>query len=260
MTNTVRASGLAALMFALMSTAASANDLGLRANLNGDWNHADDDGGDGDVWNLGGDVVVPLFDGGFNIQGDLGYHNIDTNPSIDGWHFGGAAFWRGEHGDVGVSISHAIFSIDGSLNGDANVTAYGAFGEIFAGEQFTVSAHGGWFSGSDDVDGNYWGAGAKFYAMPDLSIGAGYDRTHVDHLGSLSVWHVTGEWQFTHSTPLSVYVGYSNADIEDLGDSNVWTVGIRWRFGGEDGGSLVVNDRTNAVENTTMDFGHSLVF
>lgn len=260
MTCIVRVASIGVAALALMSTSAMA-EMHVAGNVSADYNNLNvSGGGDGTQWNLDGNLVFPLGDS-FGIQAGGGYHNLDTGVNVDGFHFGGAAFWRSDRGDIGLGISHGNFSAGGGV-GDLDITAYGAFGEFFAGDSFTISAQGGWFNGSNSFDGNYLGAGAKFYAMPNLSIGVAVDRVSFSHGGGdLTNWGARAEWQVSDHTPLSVYAGYTNTNLSGISNNvNTWTIGLKLRFGEADGTTLVMGDRTNAVPNATVNYDNVFGF
>lgn len=252
--------GMAALALALMSTTASA-ELALRGSLDVDYNDmSGDNNADGSLWNLNGNVLVPVSPN-FNLQAGAGYHNLDGDViGGDAWDVRGAAFWRGERGDFGVAIAHGGFSPDDGLVDDFDVTAYGAFGEFFVSENFTLSAQGGFLDGDSGFDGDYFGGGIKFYVIPNLSIAGNADRIHFDDLGHVTDLNVTLEWQPMMDTPLTLYGGYTNSDFSGT-DFNIDTfmVGLRWRFG-EHGTMLVDGDRNNVVRNTTVNFSNAFTF
>jgi hypothetical protein len=234
----------------------------LRGSIDGNYSHVDgDDDVSADEWGINGHLLLPVAPN-FNIQGDGGYANIHGDgQDIDGWDISGAAFFRNERGTIGVAIAYANLDSDDDFGAtDADVTAYGAFGELFLGD-FTLSARGGWFDADNDLDGNYWGAGAKFYVMPDFSVSGGVDQIHLNHLGHVTDWNVGAEWQVTNRMPLSFFGSYNHSDLSDSDFSfDTWTVGIRWRFGEEPGTTLMQGDRTNVVPNTTVSLANAIEF
>ena len=262
MTSFVRAAGLGALSLMLLSTAASA-DMGLRGSLDADYNNISGDNDiDGDLWNFNANVVLPLGTG-FNVQGGFGYHTLDVEGiGGDAWDIRGAAFWREAWGDIGASIDHLSVSPDDNfVSDDFDITAYGAFGEFFASDNFTISAQGGWLNGDFDVDGHYYGAGLKFYIMPTLSIAGNADRIHLDSAGHVTDLNATIEWQVMADKPFTVYGAYTNTDFSGTDfNTDTFSIGVRWRFGEDGAMSLVDGDRTNAVRNTSVNWGSAFTF
>ncbi len=251
--------GLGALALALTTTTALAgNDIGLRGSIDGAYAHvdADDDVDPVDIFGINGHVMAPVT-GNFNVQVDAGYANLHGDgQDVDGWDVSGSVFWRNERGDVGIVVAH------GGLSGDADtdVTAFGAFGELFMGDA-TLSARGGWYDGGDDIDGTYWGIGAKYYIMPDLSVSGNVDQVHVNHAGHVTDWGVGAEWQPMSRMPGSLFASYSHSDVSSSSFSwDTWLVGLRFRFGEGDGTSLETSDRTSTVRNTTVDLTEALTF
>ena len=247
------AAGLGATALAsLIATAAQADGWNAAGNLRMEYDHFNASHFNANLWNGDGSLVVPLGGGGFNIQGDAGYHHLDASGfNLNAWTIGGSAFWRGTGGDIGLSVLHANFSPN--PGSDTSATSYGAFGEWFAGDRFTISAKGGWFNGSHSLDGNYFGGGLKFYVIPDLSLAGNVQRINFSHGGGhVTDWGGRAEWQFSDSTPLSVYAAYTNSNFSGISNSlSTWTFGVTWRFG-EQGTTLVNADRTNAVPDSNI--------
>lgn len=262
MTSILKAAGLGALTLALMSTAASAGELGLRGSLDVDYNNlSGDNDADANLWNFNGTVVVPVGPN-FNVQAGGGYHNLDGDLiGGDAWDARGAVFWRGERGDIGLAVAHGSLEPDDSSLTDFNLTAFGAFGEFFAGDRFTIAANGGWIDGDNSLDGNYFGGSAKFYIMPNLSIAGNVSRIHFDDVGNVTNFGATAEWQVMADKPFTLYAGYTNSDYSGT-DFNVdtFTIGLRWRFGEDGPTTLVQGDRTGVVRNTTVDFSSAFTF
>lgn len=262
MTSTLKAAGLGALALALMSTAAGAGELGLRGSLDVDYNNVSGDNDtDANLWNFNGTVVIPVGPN-FNVQVGGGYHNLDGDVvGGNAWDARGAVFWRGARGDVGLAVAHGSLEPDDSALPDFDLTAFGAFGEFFASERFTIAANGGFIDGDNSLDGNYYGGSVKFYILPTLSIAANASRVHFDDIGSVTNFGATAEWQVMNDKPFTVYAGYTNSDFSGTDfNTDTFTIGLRWRFGEEGATSLVQSDRTNAVRNTTVDFSSAFTF
>jgi hypothetical protein len=260
MTSLFRAAGLGALTLLLMSTAASA-ELRLRGSIDADYNNMNGDNDvDGDLWNVNGNLlfnVTPQF----NIQIGGGYHSLDGDLiGGDAWDVRGAAFWRAERGALGIAVQHGNIDPDGATT-DFDVTAYGAFGEWYASERFTLAAHGGWLDGDLSLDGHYYGGSARFYILPTLSLTGSAGRVHFDDLGHVTDLGVMVEWQVMADKPFTVYGGYTNSDFSGS-DFNIdtFTIGLRWRFGEDGPMSLVDGDRTNVVRSTGPNFGSAFTF
>jgi hypothetical protein len=261
MTSFVRAAGLGALTLLLMSGAASA-EMKLRGSIDADYNSLNGDNDvDGDLWNVNANLLLPVSPE-FNIQVGAGYHSLDNDVAGgDAWDVRGAAFWRGERGAAGVAVAHGNLSPDDNSLTDFDLTAYGAFGEWYAADRFTLAVNGGWLDGDHSFEGHYFGGSAKFYLMPMLSLTGSASRVHFDGAGHVTDLGVTAEWQVMADKPFTVYGGYTNSDYSGS-DFNVdtFTIGLRWRFGEDGPASLVEGDRTNVVRNTTANFGSAFTF
>jgi len=246
----IKGAGIGVLTLAsLLATAAYAG-MDVSGNLRLQYDNLSASHFNSNIWSGGGSINLP-FGTGFNVQGDAAYANANNDIDASAWNFGGEAFWRGAIGDLGASIQHTSISPNGG-GSDLTLTSYGAFGDWFAGDRFTVSANGGWFNGSHSVDGNYFGGGLKFYPIPNLSVSGTALRVHISQAGNATNWGLGGEWQVSDTTPLSLYAAYSSTDFSGASSNlNTWTLGVKWRFG-EPGTPLVVGDRTSAVPNGNL--------
>ncbi len=252
------AAGLGALALALTTTTALAgNDIGLRGSIDGEYAHVDGEQDvNSDLWSGNVHLMLPLGSN-FAIQGEGGYGNVHGDgQNVDGWDISGAAFWRNERGDVGVSVAHASFSGDV----DTDVTAYGVFGEFFAAILPCRRAA----AGSVEAIRSMGITGARAPSSTSCPIcrsRAAVDQIHLNHVGHVTDWDVTGEWQVMDTTPLSLFGSYTHSDLSDSSFSfDTWMVGFRWRFGEPGGSTLEMGDRTNVVPNTTVNLTNALTF
>lgn len=229
-----------------------------------------------------GDVDIGTFIGSgsvmYNLEGDwfaqanfsFASHSPDLDPlpvsfALDTWNAGGTVFWRDpDSGMFGVDIAYQ--SVDVGLTGDG--FRAGVRAEWYPNDNWTVSGAVGWeqidFSLAD-VDGIYANFGVKHYHGDrfSLALNANYFEANVDVINfEPTQWSVgaEGEYLISRETPLSVYAGvrYGEFDLDftNAPDPSQWTayVGLKFRFGNE-GGSLVEQDREGAVSPTTTGFG-----
>ena len=215
-----------------------------------DYSHLNANHGGGNANEYGGDASGMFGLGSaFAVQADGGYHYVDVNHGGDtnDWNIDGTAFWRGEMGRIGAVVGYD--SANASHGSDDHATNYGAFGEWYATPWLTVGVKGGGFSGSRDVDGDYIGAAGTGYIIPDVSLTAGYDYTHVNHEGNENDWSAKGEWLISEQTPLAVYGAYTNSKLSGGGSTvNVFTVGLTYFFESTGPAPLVERQRTGAEE------------
>ena len=230
----------------------------------------DDDGSDSDSGNsfgAGAAIAFPIDEiAGFNWELNASYFSTSFDPgSSITWDLGGSLFWAGPGSRFGININYnTITDYGSSTNG-------GAFMEWYLGN-FTVQAKGGWLFGGGTNSagrGNYLGAGAVGYFVPNLAISGSVswadlvtsaaqgrfcygptcgrsDLTHTD-IGIEAEFLVSEEW------PIAVYGGYQYTDVslsENISNPNTpefdssyntFYIGFRYYLGGQ--GTLIEHHR-----------------
>jgi hypothetical protein len=213
----------------------------------GQYSTGEDSGIDVDVWGGGGSAAFNIMQN-FGVQGDVGFRSADAGGGVelDAWTLGGSAFFRAPMFVFGANIGNTSFEIDPF---DYDVTNYGAFGEFYAGQMFTIYALGGALDGDFGFDGSYFGAGAVIYPIPLLSLTANVSTAEDDANDNSTEYGISAEYLFSPAMPVTVYGGYSRVD-SDSADVDIWTFGLRFLFGGATGGTLVERDRSTAYRHT----------
>jgi hypothetical protein len=232
---------------ALSATAALAQGVPtLRGSIHTEYNRLDYEGAGGtDMWGVGGDIVAELAMG-LAVQGNVAYRQTQlTGDDAKTWHYGGTVFWHAPFGKIGATVEQ-ISTDDGS---SADFTSYGAVGEFYAADTIAVLARGGWFNGTGALDGAYYGAGLRFYPMPNLAATARVDRVEFDLGGEYTDYSVVGEFLVGWFTPVSVYGGYTYSDIPGDTHVNRWTAGLKFYFGE---GTLIEQDRAGAIRDPNV--------
>ncbi len=215
-------------------------------------------GGDtADGWHADGSGVFSVGNS-IHIEADGSYQSLsDSGTDLNTSRISGAAFWQGEQFRAGASIGYTSFDFSGS---SFNSTNYGAFGEFFASDRFTIGAHGGWLSISDGgPDGTYLGGGVTFYAMPNLAIHGGVNAVNLDVLGDSTTWNASAEYLFSETTPISGFLSYSNSDLFGAGTIDTWSIGIKWYTNGDGASTLVDRQRSGAVGGELTNSGLSFL-
>jgi len=218
---------------------------------------------------IGSGAVVYNVEGNYYLQGDFAFasHSPDNsktlgfNVSLDTWTAGGTFFWRDPSvGMLGVDVGYQ--SADIGLSGDG--FRVGARGEYYFGDRWTVGAAAGWeqvdFHSLTRIDGWYANAQVKYYwnDRTSFSLNGNYYTANVNAISiNARQWSVglEGEYLVSRDTPVSVYGGvrYGDFNIDFVhNDPTQWTayVGFKFRFG-NDGGSLVDQNRNGALDPTT---------
>jgi hypothetical protein len=235
---------------------------GFNGLLGVDYSHLSVNHGGGDANNYGGNLTG-MFDLGsqFAVQADGGYHHVELSHgggNSNDWNGGGTAFWTGDLGRAGATVSYNSTDGNGAGN-DGHATNYGAFGNWYALPSITFGVKGGGFSGSSDTKGEYAGAALTGYVTPDFSLQGGYDYTHLQHFGNENDWSARAEYLFSEQTPIAVYAGYTNSKLSDGGPTiNVVSIGLTYFFDSTGPESLEAHDRTGA-ERWGNSFGPTLL-
>ena len=227
------ASGALVLAALPLAGANAAAPMGFAGTVSGEYGHLDADGATGDSWGINGEGAFGLSPNvGAQING--GYHNLSDESDVDAdiFDIGGSLFWATQMFRAGGTVAYK--SIDLGDGFDLNATAYGAFGEFYFSDFFTVAAHGGGWSGEFlgfDADGYYVGGRATGYIMPNLALSGTVDFFGDE--GDATTWGIDAEWLFSETMPLSIYGGYRNTSADGGGgDIDAFFIGVRFYAGG----------------------------
>lgn len=233
--NLLIAASALALSAVPVGSAIAAAPMGFAGTVSGEYASLDVSGGDADSWGANGEAAFGLGTmGNFGAQLNGGYHNLSGDGGdADIFDIGGSAFWASQMARAGGTIAYKSLDLGGGF--DVNATAYGAFGEFYAGDFFTVGAHGGGWTGEAlgfDDDGFYIGGRATGYVMPNLAIAGTVDFLGGDVGGDATTWGVDAEYEFSQTTPVSIYGGYRNTSFDGGGDIDAFFIGVKFYAGG----------------------------
>jgi hypothetical protein len=205
---------------------------GFAGTLSGEYSHLEVSGGDANSWGVNGEGA---FGFGPNFGGQIngGYHNLSGDGGdADIFDVGGSLFWASQMARAGGTVAYKSIDLGGGF--DLNATAYGAFGEYYFSNFFTLGAHGGGWSGEFagfDSDGYYVGGRATGYIMPNLAVSGTVDFFGDE--GDATTWGIDAEWQFSQTMPLALYGGYRNTSADGGGgDIDAFFIGVRFYAGG----------------------------
>lgn len=195
--------------------------------------------------NVSGNVDLPVF-GKWAVQLDAAYEASQTSTSgitIKPQVFDGAAsgFYTAQMGRIGALVGtgqykETVSGFGGSASQTINATYYGAFGDWYAGDHFTVSARGGGVNANQGLgSSSFYGARLTGYLPHDIALYGAVDYVSF-HGSSISVTNagVSGEWLVSRQTPFAVTAGWTNSQLKEFGStltSNVWSVGGKFYFG-----------------------------
>ena len=197
-------------------------------------------------WNVGGSGAfgfTPMFGG----EIDAGYANSSGGGiSADIWGVGGSLFWAPAFGRVGGSVAYATTNSGGS----ADIVTFGGFGEFYASNFFTIGLKGGGFSfsttGFSDT-GGYVGGAVIGYPLPNLAITGSIDYATISSV-DLTNFGIGAEFLVSEMVPISIGAGYQRTHVSfggSTGDADTWMVALKFYFGG--GMSLVDRQRNGAL-------------
>jgi hypothetical protein len=216
------------LFVALLSTAGFAEPMSSTIGAN--YERASAPGaGSTDSWEINASGSMPLDWSGVSIAGGAAFwtSSHSSGGNVNNLELNVAPYWSGANGRVGATFNYLY--ADGA-GPSASTFIYGAGGEWFAGEQFTVGVRGGGFA--NDLAGSYLGAEVKWYAMPDFSVMGGYDHTSLDFGAHENDWTAAAEYLFSEETPIAGYLQYQRGKLTvgGLGSLNIdaWTIGIKY--------------------------------
>jgi hypothetical protein len=220
---------LSAIPFAGANAAAP---MGLAGTVGGEYGSVDIGGGDADSWGVNGEAAFGLGTAGtFGAQLNGGYHNLSGDGGdADIFDIGGSGFWASMAARAGGTIAYKSIDV-GTV--DISATAFGGFGEYYFSNFFTLGGHAGFWTGEAagfDDDGFYVGARGTGYVTPNLALSGTLD--FLGGSGDATTWGVDAEWQFSQTTPLALYGGYRNTSFDGGGDVDAFFIGIRFYAGG----------------------------
>ncbi len=236
-----------ALGVAPFAPAVAAPPAGFAGTVSGEYANVDLGGADATSWGANGEAAFGLAP---NFGGQLngGYHNLSGDGGdADIFDVGGSLFWASDMARAGGTVAYKSIDLGGGF--DVNATGYGAFGEFYLSDFFTIGAHGGGWSGEAagfDSDGFYIGGRLTGYVMPNLAIAGTLDFLGDDVGGDATTWGVDAEYQFSPTTPISIYGGYRNTSFDGGGDIDAFFIGVKF-YAGSAPMELVGNHRNGAL-------------
>ena len=197
-------------------------------------------------------AVAPIGDS-FSIQGDGGYEYLSTSGvSINSYEADGAITWHNSMGRLGAAVAYSGFQANNGGSTKLNFVSYGAYGEWFAGDAFTVglkgggaTVSGGGLGGFGSSTLGYVGGELVGYATPDIALSGTVDYIG-DNSGHLTTAGAQAEWLVSRMTPISVFVSYNYDDLQGV-TANIFSVGAKWYIGG--GAASLVDHQRNGVDN-----------
>jgi hypothetical protein len=252
----------AALLSTVPFAANAAAPMGFAGAVGAAYGQTDCDGCESaSDWTLNGSGAFG-FGPAFGGQVDVGYRSLDSTDFLG---LGGSLFFAPVFGRVGATVSWQSSEIeDLGVTIDLNTLTYGAFGEFYAGQFFTLAAKIGGLSVdfddgtvSDSQSGSYIGAAVIGYIMPNLALQGDVLFSGVtieDGVGGEedldnTSFGVNVEYLISDMVPVSVFGGYSFGNVEFAGsdlDTNRWTIGVRFYFGNA-GPTLVDKHRNGST-------------
>ena len=245
---------------AVFATSANATDwTGFSGTLTGGYNYSDTRGVASNAYNIDGAANYAIPDSHLNVQGIVDYSENKTQSTpADKWTSGGAVTWRDSDFAVGFNGDYSTTNL---YRQNLDYGTYGAFGEWYGLDKMgfnpiTLRLRGGGISGSIaglNRDGGYYGGGATYYVLPQLSLSA--DASY-NTLSSLhwSTFEVGAEALPFESLPVSISTSYVHDNVRNFGQSthsDGLMVRLAWHMG--DGNSLVDFDRNGPLNARTAE-------
>jgi hypothetical protein len=233
--------GVAALGAMTAVPAMAAAPVGFAGSFSGDYAHTSvsNGGGDANAWGFNGSGAFGFGNMDLGGQLDFGYHSWDVSgvsSNVNIWNVGGSLFWAPMMGRFGGTFSYNSASVGG---GDVHFYNYGAIGEYYLSDAFTIAGRAGGWSldvspGSFSDSGGYVGGAFTGYVIPDLAI-----QGSLDYIGGIGFFGssanvtnlgVLAEYLFSESTPISGYVSYTYTDVScnGCGHASTWGLGLKF--------------------------------
>lgn len=196
----------------------------------------------GGAYSWGGNGTV-----GFQVDGNLGWHEFDGGGDVDTYNFGGHAFVRDTGHLIGGFVNFGNTDFGGGF--DYDYWTIGAEGAIYM-NRTTIDGALSW-SDSEDLDTSLTALdlGLTHFVTDNFSLGANVGFGEIDGGSDFTTLGVGAEYQFA-AMPISLYGGYSTTDF-DGSDADTLSVGVRYNFGG----TLFDRDRSGASLTRNGGFG-----
>ncbi|MBV8978112.1 MAG: hypothetical protein JOZ13_12120 [Alphaproteobacteria bacterium] len=258
--NPIAAFALAAAAL-LPEAASAAQDLsGFSGLLSGGFiyarTRAGSDVADSDQYVGQGSLLYTFDNPGFAAQIDVTDDNyFGTRHELAHiWSAGGSLFWRDSKGTIGLSGSY--FAVDAAadplFSGKKSLESYGAFGEYYVSNNFTLQARGGGTEGGGvGLQAWYGSGGLTWYDTPDLA--AHVEASYTSYSSGKNWTGIEGVFEYLpfRSLPANIYIGYDYANISHGGDSAAIFLGLTWHFSA--GRTLVDYERSGPIQWTGDD-------
>lgn len=238
---------------AILAASANAADLsGLSAKVSGGYNYSGTKDISSNAFDFGGAVNYALPDTRLNVQGLVDYSESKTlKTPVDTWTSGGALTWREPAFAFGVAGDYKSSRLIGA---DFNSGSYGVVGEFYLAQDITLRLNGGGLSGSFAgvyKDGGYYGGGASYYVLPNLSLNVHGDYASVSALRWTN-FEAGVEYLPCDTLPVSISTAYTQGNINAAGfsaHSDGLMVRLSYHLG--EGNSLVGFDRSGPLNTYT---------
>jgi hypothetical protein len=198
------------------------------------------------------------FQPGFSFQSQR-FDAGGTDAAVDAWSAGVNLFWRDAQSGL-FGIEAAFQSADIGIVADGY--RFGARGELFASDKFTIGAAAGYQELDipifGTVDGFYANGFATWYASDRFGLSLKLEYADADASGlSPKDFGVGGEAEYLCGDAMSLAGGVQYGDLDVAGvDGEAWQIyaGLKVRFGSD--GTLVNQHRSNTVEPSMTGFRH----
>lgn len=230
----MRSLGYALLLaVATVVPAGAADYSGL---LSGGYQHYSGSGYSADGYSVGGAALASFS--GLNLQGNLDYQQASLFATkLKDTGFGGDLFWRGQMFSFGGSVRYDDLTVTinlppplaGTLSSSDHITSYGAFGELYLGQQFTLKAKGGGTSGA--FSGSYFAVAGQYYLLPKLSITPIYSYEDLGTLGGhVDSYGAQAELFLGSRFPAGLGVSYAHSTSSGVG-TDLFMLSLTYRLG-----------------------------
>ncbi len=239
---------------AVLATGANATDwTGFSGTVTGGYNYSDVRGVASNAFDFGGAANYAIPDSHLNVQGLVDYSESKTRSTpADTWTSGGAVTWRDPDFAAGFSGDYSTANL---YRQNLDYGSYGVFGEWYGLDRLgfnpiTLRLRGGGISGTVaglDRDGGYYGGGATYYVLPQLSLTADASYNTVSSL-HWSNFEIGAEVLPFETLPVSISTSYVHDNIRNFGQSahsDGLMVRLALHLG--DGNSLVDFDRNGPL-------------
>ena len=222
----------------------------LRGSISGDFavQKVRNGGPESHSWRGSAEIVNDITPNGLQLQANVEIGEVDPPGDATATARAGVALLMRSY----EGVLAAAFDYGRARDGvNVDYTSYGGYAGLNLAHNLTVFGKGGGFNGTQEFDGEYYGAGLIFYPNPNIALTASADRVDLNNFGDYKDYAISAEYLFGWFYPTALFGKYAYSDIPGSIELDTFTMGLRLYLG-DDGAWLVEHHRNDAIRDLYM--------